>query len=481
MPVDNFNKTKIIATVGPAVSSKQMLSELIKSGVDVFRLNFSHGEHEAHQEVINSLHALNKELETNVAILADLQGPKIRIGKVTPKDGTGKVFLKKGDKITFTTNKAVKKANHYYISYRTLAVDIEISHRVLVDDGKLELKVLSSNSLDTVELEVMNDAYLSSNKGVNLPDTEISIPSITEKDSKDLEFILTQKVSWIALSFVRSAKDITKLRGLLEVKQHGAKIIAKIEKPEAVDNIDAIIDESDAIMVARGDLGVELPVEQTPVIQKQIVEKCIAKSKPVIIATQMMESMIEAPVPTRAEVSDVANAIFDGADAVMLSGETAVGKHPLRVVRAMRRIIAQVEKESVIYNKKHTLDKNSKTFLSDAICNTVCDLVHEVDAAGIIGMTKSGYTAFALSSRRPNANIFVFTENEYLLNQVSLIWGVRAFFYNNFSSTDNTIADVQNILKTKGYLKAKDVVLNTGSMPIEERGATNTLKVTVIK
>ncbi|MCL4125177.1 UNVERIFIED_CONTAM: hypothetical protein GTU68_052978 [Idotea baltica] len=458
-----------------------MLAELIKSGVDVFRLNFSHGEHKAHAEVIKSIHTLNKELETNVAILADLQGPKIRIGKVEPKDGTGKIFLKKGDKIIFTTNKGINKPNHYYISYRTFAVDIEISHRILVDDGKLELKVLHSNSLDKVELEVMNDAYLSSNKGVNLPDTEISIPSITEKDSKDLEFILTQKVSWIALSFVRSSKDITKLRGLLEVKQHPAKIIAKVEKPEAVDNIEAIIDESDAVMVARGDLGVELPVEQTPVIQKQIVAKCIAKSKPVIIATQMMDSMIDDPVPTRAEVSDVANAIFDGADAVMLSGETAVGKHPLRVVRAMRRIIAQVEKESVIYNKKHTLNKDSKTFLSDAICNTVCDLVHEVNAAGIIGMTKSGYTAFALSSRRPNANIFVFTENEDLLNQVSLIWGVRAFFYNNFSSTDNTIFDVQSILKTKGYLKSKDIVLNTGSMPIEKRGATNTLKVTVIK
>ncbi len=476
-----FTKTKIIATVGPAVENKEMLSELIYSGVDVFRLNFSHGSHESKAKIIQTIHELNKELETNVAILADLQGPKIRVGKVESKDGSGKVELKKGDKITFTTKVGVKRANHYYISYQDFAKDIQTSHRVLVDDGKLELKVLKTNAVDSVQLEVLNDAFLSSNKGVNLPDTDISIPSITEKDTKDIEFIFTQNVSWIALSFVRSAKDLIKLKGLSEFKKHPAKIIAKIEKPEAVEVIDDIIEEADAIMVARGDLGVEVPIEQTPVIQKKIVEKCIKSSKPVIIATQMMESMIENPVPTRAEVSDVANAIFDGADAVMLSGETAVGKHPLKVVKAMRRIIKRVEKESIIYRKKSKLDKQAKTFLSDAICNTVCDLAHEVGAKGIIGMTKSGYTAYTLSSRRPNANIYVFTENEVLLNQVSLIWGVRAFFYNNFTSTDQTIADVQNILKEKGLVESGDVVLNTGSMPIEERGSTNTLKISIIK
>lgn len=478
---NNFTKTKIIATVGPAVEKKETLIELVKAGVDVFRLNFSHGSHEWHEAMIKKIHEINKELNSNVAILADLQGPKIRIGKVEPEDGTGQIALKKGDKITFTTDKSVNKKGHYYISYPDLAKDIKVSHRVLVNDGKLALKVLKTNTVDTVLLEVMNDSVLSSNKGVNLPDTAISIPSITEKDSKDLEFILTQNVSWIALSFVRSAKDMIKLRGLAEVKKHSAKLIAKIEKPEALVNIDAIIKESDAIMVARGDLGVEVPISQTPVIQKGIVKKCIEQSKPVIIATQMMESMIVDPVPTRAEVSDVANAIFDGADAVMLSGETSVGKYPIEVVKMMQSIIRRSEEEDSIYRRTFELNPDSPTFLSDAICNTVCSLAHQIKAKAIIGMTKSGYTAFKVSSRRPNANIFVFTENEALLNQVSLVWGVRAFLYNNFASTDKTIADVQSILKKKGYIEMGDTVINTGSMPIAERGSTNTVKVSIVK
>ncbi len=481
MSASNFTKTKIIATVGPAISDKANLRALIEVGVDVFRLNFSHGSHEAHKKVIDTIHSLNKELETSVAILADLQGPKIRVGKIENKDGSGKIALKKGDKVFFTTKENVKKKNYYYISYQDIAKDIDISHRVLVDDGKLELKVISTNTVDEVELEVMNDAFISSNKGVNLPDTEISIPSLTEKDSKDLEFIFTQEVHWIALSFVRSAKDMIKLRGLSEFKNHPAKLVAKIEKPEALNEIDEIIAESDAIMVARGDLGVEIPVEKTPLAQKMIVRKCIECAKPVIIATQMMESMITNPVPTRAEVSDVGNAVFDGADAVMLSGETAVGKYPVKVVKTMHSIIRQLENEESIYRRAGKLNKKSDKFLSDAICNTVCSLAHQIKAKAIIGMTKSGYTAFTVSSKRPNANIFVFTENIALLNQASLIWGVRAFYYNKFSSTDQTIADVQAILKKKGYIKVGDVVINTGSMPIAERGPTNTIKVSTIR
>lgn len=469
-------KTKIIATVGPACQSPKVLTDLIKEGVDVFRLNFSHGSHEDHEKTIKSIHAINKKLGTNVAILADLQGPKIRVGKIDTENG--KLPLKKDSTLTFSTNENDNKS--IYISYQEFPKDVNVGDKVLIDDGKIELEVIETNAKDKVKLKVCNDGVLSSNKGVNLPDTIVSLPSLTDKDSKDLDFMLTQEVNWIALSFVRSANDVIKLKGLLEVKKHPAKIIAKIEKPQAVADIVDIVTESDAIMIARGDLGVEVPVEQMPVIQKQITRLCIENSKPVIIATQMMDSMIENPMPTRAEVSDVANAIFDGADAVMLSGETAVGKHPVRVVRKMHDILQRVEQEESIYNKEWSLNPESPKFFSDAICRTVCKIADEINANAIIGMTKSGYTAFTLSSHRPKANVYVFSENRDLLNQASLIWGVRAFYYDKFVSTDATIADVQRILKEKGYIQKGDVVMNTGSMPIHERGPTNTIKVSVI-
>jgi len=469
-------KTKIIATVGPACQSVKVLTDLVKEGVDVFRLNFSHGSHDDHAATIKNIHAINKKLGTNVAILADLQGPKIRVGKIDTPDG--KMPLKKDSTLIFSTNESDAKS--IYISYQEFPKDVNVGDKVLIDDGKIELEVIETNAKDKVKLKVCNDGVLSSNKGVNLPDTIVSLPSLTDKDSKDLDFMLTQEVNWIALSFVRNANDVIKLKGLLEVKKHPAKIIAKIEKPQAVADIEAIVTESDAIMIARGDLGVEVPVEQMPVIQKQITRLCIENSKPVIIATQMMDSMIDNLMPTRAEVSDVANAIFDGADAVMLSGETAVGKHPVRVVRKMHDILQRVEQEESIYNKEWALNSESPKFFSDAICRTVCKIADEINANAIIGMTKSGYTAFTLSSHRPKANVYVFSENRDLLNQASLIWGVRAFYYDKFVSTDATIADVQNILKQKGYIQKGDVVMNTGSMPIHERGPTNTIKVSVI-
>ena len=471
-----FNKTKIIATLGPASNSKEILTELIEAGVDVFRLNFSHSNHETHAKTIQLIREVNEETKTNVGILADLQGPKIRTGEI---EG-GKVMLKTGDKFILTTRQMVGNSKMAYISYDRFPVDVNVNDPILIDDGMVELKTISTNGSDEVECLVVQGGLLKTKKGINLPQTKISIPSLTEKDIKDLKFILTQDINWIALSFVRSANDVIRLKGIIDFSNHEAKVIAKIEKPEAIEHIDHIIEVSDAIMVARGDLGVEMPIERIPLLQKSIVRKCLNAAKPVVIATQMMESMIENPAPTRAEVTDVANAMFDGADALMLSGETAVGKNPVRVIEYLERVIVNMEKQDVIYNKDLVPDKASPTFLSDAVCYNACRISEEVNAKAIIGMTKSGYTAFLLSSYRPRANIFVFTESKSLLNTVSLIWGVRAYPYHKFVSTDDTIKDVQQILIDNEELQSGDIVINTGSMPLHERGMTNTIKVSRI-
>ncbi len=471
-------KTKVIATIGPASRNEKTLTEMVKAGVDVFRLNFSHSTHEEHGESIKMIEKINKKLDTNVAILADLQGPKIRLGEL--KDGPFE--LKKGDEVIFTTQKVKGTKKKLYLSYKSFADDARVGDRILIDDGKIEMKATKILSEKEVLVTTIYGGMINPRKGVNLPNTDISIPSLTEKDIQDLEFILTQpSISWIALSFVRRYNDVIKLRGMLEFKSHNARIIAKIEKPEAIKDIDNIVKVADAIMVARGDLGVEVPVENVPMLQKMIVRKCLAISKPVIIATQLMESMIHNPSPTRAEVTDVSNAILEGADAVMLSGETAVGKYPAKVVATMQRIIEKSEQMSDIYNRARDLDPESSKFLSDAICHNAIRVSDEVGAKAIIGMTKSGYTAFTLASFRPKANIYVFTQSRYLLNIVSLIWGVKAFYYNNMESNDSTISEVQHILEEKGLVEKGDIVINTGSMPIHEKGPTNFLKVSVIK
>lgn len=470
------NRTKIIATLGPASNNNEMIRELIETGVNVFRLNFSHGTHEQHAEVIAIIHALNEELQTNVGILADLQGPKIRLGMVN----NDQVVLESGQKVYLTTNEMEGTAEKLYIAYPDFAADVSSGEKILMDDGKIELQAIQTNGVDEVVAEVIYGGVVSSRKGVNLPQTNISMPTLTQKDIKDLEFVCTQNVNWIALSFVRRAEDVVKLRGALQFKNHPARIIAKIEKPEAVQNMDRIIQVSDAVMIARGDLGVELPLQRIPMIQKEIIRKCIRAAKPVIIATQMMESMMENPSPTRAEVTDVATGIFDGADALMLSGETAVGKHPVRVIETFMKVIKHIEKQGKIYNRDHVAQEESPTFLSDAICYNACRIGDDVNAKAIIGMTKSGYTAFVLSSFRPNANVYIFTESKELLNSVSLVWGVHAFYYNKFESTDDSIRDVQNILLKKGLIEQGDVVINTGSMPLHERGRTNTIKVSLI-
>lgn len=473
--IRTFSRTKIVATVGPACSSSEMLLELVKEGVNVFRLNFSHGTHEEHLQSINRIKGINKKYNYSVAILADLQGPKIRLGTV--KDG---VTVLPGDQLKLVTYDCVGNGQCVHINYQHFPRDVGKGDVVMIDDGKIELKVLGSNKKDEVVLEVVYGGRMTSNKGVNLPDTVISLPSLTKKDLRDLDFALKAEVDWLALSFVRSPDDILELRNIIRERGKQTKIISKIEKPQAVQRIDEILEVTDAIMIARGDLGVELPMETVPLIQKEIVNKCLKSAKPVIIATQMMESMIENARPTRAEIADVANAIMDGADAVMLSAETSVGSYPEIVIETIGKVIGAIESKDSIYNKKLVADRASPTFLSDAVCYNACELASDVEATAIIGMTRSGYTAFLLSSYRPKANIYIFTDNHKLLNSLSLVWGVRGFYYDKMVSTDDTMNDVHEILKEEGMIIKNDIVINTASMPIHRQARTNMVKITKI-
>jgi pyruvate kinase len=470
------NRTKIVATLGPASSKKEVLLNMIKAGVDVCRLNFSHGKTEDHQKVIDIIRDINKKYKTNVGILADLQGPKIRIGLV--KDGG--INLASGHKIEITTKELIGDDKQIYITYQSFPSDVRSGEIILLDDGKIQMRVLSTNNKDSVQCEVVYGGILTSRKGVNLPNTKVSIPSLTEEDLANLEFALNNDVEWIGLSFVRSADDIIELKRIIARSDKTARVIAKIEKPEAVDNIDEIIEATDGVMVARGDLGVEMPMEQVPLLQKMIARKCRAASKPVIVATQMLESMITSPRPTRAEVNDVANSVLDGADAVMLSGETSVGEYPLIVIETMNKIIRNVEENDYPYSTAKVLNENSSTYMGDAVCGSAVYLAEKTHAVGIISMTSSGYTAFEISSYRPKAATFIFTSNRKLLNTLSLLWGVRGFYYDRFDSTDKTIRDVNQILKAEKLVEPGQVVINTAAIPIEKKGKTNMIKVTIV-
>jgi pyruvate kinase len=472
----NFNKTKIVATIGPATSSYKKLKKIIRAGVDVCRLNFSHGTHEDHVEVIKNIRLINEELNSNVCILQDLQGPKLRIGEIEEN-----VVLKSDDVITVTTEPCVGTREKFSVSYINLTRDLKKGEKILIDDGKIVLEVLRKLNETDLSAKVIYGGPISSNKGFNLPESKLSVPSITEKDLADLQFGLENDVEWIALSFVRKPEDIIFLKGIIERRMKSSKVIAKIEKPQAVKNIEKIIEVSDGIMVARGDLGVELPVEEVPLIQKDIVKKCNEMSKPVIIATQMMESMIESSMPTRAEVNDAANAVLDGADAVMLSGETSVGKYPVKVIEYMEKIIRDVEKDERVYYKGKKPDESSKTFLSDEICFTAVRMSDHIGAKAIIGMTKSGYTGYKVASFRPKADIYIFTDHLPLLNTMNLVWGVRGFFYDKFSSTDETFNDVMSILQQNKVIKKNDRIIHTASMPIHEKQRTNMIKIGQVK
>jgi pyruvate kinase len=472
------HRTKIVATVGPACDTYEKLLALVKAGVNVFRLNFSHGAHEDKARIIEHIRTINSTEPYNISILGDLQGPKLRVGEIE----NNALDIKPGDILTFTNEKIVGTKDRIYVSYPNLHADVKIGNMIMIDDGKLEVKVIGIEKNNDVKVMVTMGGLLSSKKGINLPDTKISLPALTEKDLIDLDFIIDQKLDWVALSFVRSVKDIVILRSKLQEKKSKTKIIAKIEKPEALTNIRDIIVESDGIMVARGDLGVELPIEQVPLIQKQLIRKSLHRAKPVIVATQMMESMIDRSKPNRSEITDVANAVLEGADAVMLSGETATGKHPVLVVETMRKIIMQVERTDYRYNLEDELipQPHSPSFLSDAICYNACKLAKDTKADALIGMTQSGYTGFMLSSYRPQSPLYIFTKEKTLVNQLSLSWGVRAFHYSEEESLDDIIKDQIAILQERGFIKTGDVVVNTGSVPVHLHLPTNMLKITKI-
>lgn len=471
-------RSKIVATIGPASRNKEMLTKLVKAGANVFRMNFSHGTHDDHKQVIDMLNEVNEELGTNVCLLQDLQGPKIRCGMVE-NDG---VIINPGDALVITTEEMLGNSQKISTIYKAIVNDVKPGDKILIDDGNVELEVKEVRD-NEVHTTIIHGGVLKSRKGINLPDSKVSAPSLTEKDILDLEFGMLFDIEWVALSFVRTADDIKELRRRLNEKGVNSKIVAKIEKPEAIENIDEIIAATDAIMVARGDLGVEIPMERVPLEQKRMVKKCNRLGKPVIIATQMMESMIKNPRPTRAETNDVANAIMDGADAVMLSAESASGDFPVEAVQSMSRIIQEVERSmNNIYNKYQDKEKElSSTRQNDLLVRAACRLGESTKAKAIVGMTKSGYTGYRIAMHRPKSKIFLFTNNKYLLRQISLIWGVNGFYFDQQENIDETLDAIEKQLVKEGYLEKGDIFITTASMPAHWQGHTNMLKINEVE
>ena len=471
-------KTKIVATLGPAIDSKEMLLKMVATGVNVFRINFSHADYDEVKKRVRFIREINEEHGYNAAILADLQGPKLRVGVM--KDD---VVVAPGDEIIFATGTRFEGTKErVYMTYDRFPMDTKPGEQILLDDGKLIFEVVSTNNKDEVKAKVIQGGPLKSKKGVNLPNTNISQPALTEKDKKDAIFAIEQEVDWIALSFVRNPEDLMELEAIIsEHSDYKIPIIAKIEKPEAVENIDKIVAYCDGLMVARGDLGVEIPAHEVPLIQKQLVLKAKSARIPVIIATQMMESMITSLTPTRAEVNDVANSVMDGADAVMLSGETSVGQYPVQVIQKMSDIIKSVETSDLIHVPQKHPHIKTKRYITKSICYHAANMANEINARGITTLTNSGYTAFQISAWRPKAHILVFSSNKRIISRLNLLWGVRAFYYDKFVSTDETVEDVNKIALKKGYLKAGDMVISLAAMPIQEKGMVNTLRVTEVK
>ncbi|XOV90888.1 MAG: pyruvate kinase [Bacteroidota bacterium] len=472
-----FKRSKIVATVGPASNNKETLTKLIEAGANVLRLNFSHGTHADHKKVIEIVKEINEELGVQAALLQDLQGPKIRVNEV---ENNG-VEIKDGQQLIIGIDEVLGNSQRVSTSYKNIVNDAKKGDVILIDDGNLELITEEVNS-DHLVTKVIHGGILKSRKGINLPMSKVSAPSMTEKDAEDLKFGLEQEVDWVALSFVRTAKDILDLKEIIKASGKHTKVVAKIEKPEALQNIDAIIDATDAIMVARGDLGVEIPMENVPIAQKRMVKKCNELGKPVIIATQMMESMIENPRPTRAETNDVANAVLDGADALMLSAESASGKFPVESVKAMATTIAAVEGDSKsIYFRFSEENEESSTRLNDLLVRAACRLAESTRAKAIIGMTKSGYTAYRVAMHRPKSNIFIFTSNRKLLRQLSLVWGVAGFYYEKFEGIDETMNELEVFLCQNGCLEKGDIFINTASMPLHWKGHTNMLRIDLVE
>ncbi|MDT8347099.1 MAG: pyruvate kinase [Flavobacteriaceae bacterium] len=473
----NNKKTKIVATLGPATASEEVLRQMVQEGVNVFRINFSHADYEDVKDRVKSIRKLSKELEQPISILADLQGPKLRIGVMKEE-----VVVQKGDELIFETGAVFKgDAQKVYMNYEAFPKDVSVGDSILVDDGKLIFEAIATDGEKSVTARVLQGGPLKSKKGVNLPKTKISLPALTEKDIKDAIFAIELKVDWIALSFVRHSQDLIGLQELIKKhSDHKIPIIAKIEKPEAVENIDKIVAYCDGLMVARGDLGVEVPAEEVPLIQKKLVHRAKKARIPVIIATQMMETMITSLTPTRAEVNDVANSIMDGADAVMLSGETSVGKYPVDVIKKMANICRHVENSSLIRVPLDPPHIITKRYITKSVCYHAAIMANEISAKAICTMTNSGYTAFQISAWRPVAHILVFTSNERILSQLNLLWGVRAFLYDKDVSTDETLEDVNKIAESNNFVEKGDFIINLAAMPVQDRGMVNTLKVTEV-
>lgn len=471
-------KTKIVATLGPACSEKHIMKAMLEAGVNVFRINFSHADYEDVKIRIKNIRELDEEFGYRTSILADLQGPKLRVG-VMKED----VVVNKGDTITFTTAEDILgTAKKVYMNYKNFPKDVNPGECILLDDGKLIFEVTKTNKKTEVEAVVLQGGPLKSKKGVNLPNTNVSLPALTEKDIRDAIFAIKNEVDWIALSFVRNSKDLEDLQDLIaDHSNHKIPIIAKIEKPEAVENIDKIVAFCDGLMVARGDLGVEIPAEQVPLIQKKLILRAKTARIPVIVATQMMETMITSLTPTRAEVNDVANSVMDGADAVMLSGETSVGNYPVQVIETMTRILENVEDSPLIKVPLKAPHIRTKRFITKSICYHAAVMADDINAKAITTLTNSGYTAFQISAWRPHSHILVFTSNRRILTQLNLLWGVRAYLYDKFVSTDDTVDDLNKICKEKGYVTKGDMVINLAAMPIVKRGMVNTLRVSEIE
>ncbi|MEL0645366.1 MULTISPECIES: pyruvate kinase [unclassified Olleya] len=470
-------KTKIVATLGPATSSKEVLKGMLDEGANVFRINFSHADYKDVEERVKMIRELNDEFGYNASILGDLQGPKLRVGVMK-----GEVIVNPGDEIVFATGKRFEGTkDRVYMTYDRFPQDAKPGERILLDDGKLIFEVLSTDKKSEVKAKVIQGGPLKSKKGVNLPNTNISQPALTEKDVEDAIFACKLGVDWMALSFVRHAEDLMQLQELIKKhSDHKIPIIAKIEKPEAVENIDKIVAYCDGLMVARGDLGVEIPAEEVPLVQKQLVLRAKRARIPVIIATQMMETMITSLTPTRAEVNDVANSVMDGADAVMLSGETSVGQYPVQVIRQMSNIIKSVENSELIKVPQSPPHIRTNRYITKSICYHAAHMANDIDAKAISTLTNSGYTAFQISAWRPKSHILVFTSNKRILTQLNLLWGVTAFYYDKFVSTDETIEDVNAIACKKGFLEVGDMLISLAAMPIQEKGMVNTLRVTEI-
>jgi len=470
-------KTKIVATLGPACSTKETIKAMIEAGVNVFRVNFSHADYEDVQQRIDIIRELNQEFNFNTGILADLQGPKLRVGVM--KDD---IVVNVGDEIIFSTKEEfLGTKERVYMKYKTFPMDVNPGERLLVDDGKLIFEILETDKNTEVRAKVIQGGPLKSKKGVNLPNTKISLPALTEKDIADAIFAIKAKVDWMALSFVRTPQDLIDLQNLIaEHSDHKIPIIAKIEKPEAVENINKIVAHCDGLMVARGDLGVEVPAEEVPLIQKQLIHRAKTARIPVIVATQMMETMITSLTPTRAEVNDVANSVMDGADAVMLSGETSVGNYPVQVIETMAKIINSVEDSPLIQVPQNPPVVRTNRYITKQICYHAAIMANEIKAKAICTLTNSGYTAFQISAWRPNAFILVFSSNRTIMTQLSLLWGVHCKFYDKFATTDDTIEDVNQMAKTKGYVKKGDLLINLAAMPIGEKGMVNTLRISEI-